>query len=227
MEGTNETKRDMLEKGAVLQRDKKTYAIAPHIPGGVIQDFNVLRKMVDVAEKYGAQAMKITSSQRIAIVGLEEDKVDKAWEELNMPKGHAIGLCIRSIRICPATHFCKRAQQDAVTLGFEIDEKYHGVDLPSKFKIAVSGCANSCSEPAVRDLGIMGMPKGYTIFIGGNAGIMPRIGDKLAENVPQEHVMEIVDKIINYYKENAKAYERLGRMIDRIGFKKVQEDIMS
>jgi NAD(P)H-nitrite reductase large subunit len=225
MEIRQETKRDMLEKGAVLQRDKKTYAVAPHIPGGVILDFSLMRKIVDVAEKYGAQALKLTSAQRIAIVGIEEDKIDRVWEELGMKKGHAIGLCVRSIKICPATHFCKRAQQDAVTLGFELDEKYHGMDLPSKFKMSVAGCANSCSEPAVRDLGIMGTPKGYTIMIGGNAGIKPRLANILAENVPQEDVLPLVDKIINYYKEHAKSYERLGNLIDRLGFEQVRQDL--
>jgi len=226
MEPRQETKSDMLEKGAVLQRDKKTYAIAPHIPGGIILDFNLMRKIVDVAEKYGAQALKLTSAQRIAIVGIEEEKVDKVWDELGMQKGHAIGLCVRSIKICPATHFCKRAQQDAVTLGLELDEKYHGMDLPSKFKMSVAGCANSCSEPAVRDLGIMGTPKGYTIMIGGNAGIKPRIANILVENVPQEDVLPLVDRIINYYNENAKRYERIGVMIDRLGFEKVKNDIV-
>ena len=28
--------KDLLEKGAVLQRDKETYAIAPHIPAGLV-----------------------------------------------------------------------------------------------------------------------------------------------------------------------------------------------
>lgn len=225
MEVKQETRRDILEKGAVLQRDKKTYAIAPHIPGGIILDFNIIRKIVDVAEKYGAQALKLTSAQRIAIVGIEEDKIDSAWAELGIQKGHAIGLCVRSVKICPATHFCKRAQQDAVTLGLELDKKYHGMDLPNKFKMSVSGCANSCSEPAVRDLGIMGTPKGYSVMIGGNAGIKPRLADMVAENVPQEQVLPLVDKIIHYYKENAKSYERLGNMIERLGLEKVRQDL--
>jgi NAD(P)H-nitrite reductase large subunit len=225
MEVKQETRRDILEKGAVLQRDKKTYAIAPHIPGGIILDFNIIRKIVDVAEKYGAQALKLTSAQRIAIVGIEEDKIDSAWAELGIQKGHAIGLCVRSVKICPATHFCKRAQQDAVTLGLELDKKYHGMDLPNKFKISVSGCANSCSEPAVRDLGIMGTPKGYSVMIGGNAGIKPRLADMVAENVPQEQVLPLADKIIRYYKENAKSYERLGNMVDRLGIDKVKHDL--
>lgn len=225
MEVKQETRRDILAKGAVLQRDKKTYAIAPHIPGGIILDFNIMRKIVDVAEKYGAQALKLTSSQRIAIVGIEEEKIDSAWEDLGIPKGHAIGLCVRSVKICPATHFCKRGQQDAVTLGLELDKKYHGMDMPNKFKISVAGCANSCSEPAVRDLGIMGTPKGYSVMIGGNAGIKPRLADIIAENVPQEQVLPLVDKIIRYYKENAKSYERLGNMVDRLGLEKLKQDL--
>ena len=220
-----EIKTDIADKGAILQRDKQTYAIAPHIPGGIILDFGLLRKIADVAEKYGAQAIKLTSAQRVAIVGIDEDKIDKAWADLGTPKGAAIGLCVRSVKICPAMHFCRMAQQDAVTLGLELDKRYHGLELPSKFKIGVSGCMNSCSEPAIKDLGIMGMPKGYTIMIGGCAGGKPRLADVLAQNVPQEEVQPLVDKIIAYYQANANKYERIGRMIDRLGLEKVKQDL--
>lgn len=222
-----EVKKDLLEQGAILQRDKNTYAIAPHIPGGIILDFNVLRKIVDVAEKHGAQALKLTSAQRIAIVGIEEDKIDAVWEDLGMDKGHAVGLCVRSVKICPATHFCKRAQQDAVSLGFELDKRYHGMNLPSKFKMGVSGCMNSCSESAVKDLGLIGTVKGYKIMIGGNAGIKPRIADLLVENVPQEEVLDLVDKVVNYYKENGKNYERLGTMIERLGLETIKQAVLA
>ena len=33
---------DLLEIGALRQRDKATYAVAPYIPGGFISDFNLL-----------------------------------------------------------------------------------------------------------------------------------------------------------------------------------------
>jgi NAD(P)H-nitrite reductase large subunit len=216
-----EIKKDILEKGAVLQRDKETYAIAPHIPGGIILDVNVLRKIADVAEKYGAQALKLTSAQRIAIVGIQEDKIDQVWEDLGMDKGHAVGLCVRSVKICPATHFCKRAQQDAVTIGLALDKKYHGMQLPSKFKMGVSGCLNSCSESAVKDLGLIGTPKGFNVLIGGNAGVKPCLADILAENVPADTILELVDKVVMYYKENGKNYERMGSMIQRLGLEKV------
>lgn len=221
-----ENKSDLPERGAVLQRDKETYAIVPHIPGGIIFDFTILRKVAAVAEKYGAKAVKLTSAQRLAIVGIAEDKIDQAWADLGMEKGAAIGLCVRSVKICPAMHFCRLAKQDAVTLGLALDKCYHGMALPSKFKIAVSGCANSCSEPAVKDLGIMGMPKGYTVMIGGCASAKPRLADILTQNVPQEEVLPLVEKIIAYYQATARKYERIGPMIDRIGFDKVKQDLL-
>ena len=98
------------EKGVIIQRDKKTYAIAPHIPCGVVSP-ETLRKLANVAEKYGAAALKITSAARIAIVGLKEEDVDNIWADLGMSPGAAIGLCVRSVKACPGTAFCKRGQR--------------------------------------------------------------------------------------------------------------------
>lgn len=215
-EASEEAKALAQPKGAVLQRDKKTYAIVPHMPGG-ITNVDTLRKIADVAERYKAAVIKVTSSQRIAIVGLQHQDVEKAWDELGMDPGAAVGLCVRSIKICPATTFCKRGQQDAVGLGLELDKKYHGLELPSKFKMAVAGCQNSCSEPAVRDIGIMGTSQGYTVMVGGNAGLKPRLGDKIAFGLEPDQVLDLVEKIINWYKENGKRNERIGELIDRVG----------
>lgn len=221
-----EIKTDLLEQGAILQRDKETYAVVPHIPGGILLDFDYLHKIAEVAKKYGAKAIKMTTSQRLAIVGIKPDDIDKVWKELGMTKGAASGLCVRSVKICPAIHFCKFGQQDAVAVGLSLDELYHGMILPSKFKIAVCGCMNSCTEPAVKDLGIMGTPKGFTVMIGGNAGIKPRIADVLIQNIKQEEVLPLVNKIIIYYKNNGRKYERFGKMIERIGIEEVKENIL-
>jgi NAD(P)H-nitrite reductase large subunit len=72
---SNEKKTDLPEKGAVLQRDRETYAIAPDIPAGVVSS-EALRKIADVAEKYNAAAIKITSAQRMVIVGLKQEDLD-------------------------------------------------------------------------------------------------------------------------------------------------------
>ncbi len=218
------TKKDLLEKGAVLQRDNETYAIAPHIPGGIVSS-KTLRKIADAADKYNAQAIKLTSSQRIAIVGLKEEELDSIWQDLEMKPGAAIGLCVRSVKFCPGTTFCKRGQQDAVGVGMKLDDLYHGMDLPNKLKIGVSGCPNSCAENHFRDIGIMGMPKGFKIQVGGKGGVKPRIGDTLFENIDEEDLYPIIDTVVKNYSENGKKHERLGAYIDRIGIEEFRRQV--
>lgn len=209
--------KDLLDKGAVLQRDKKTYAIAPHVPAGLITS-DQLRKLADVADKYNAQAIKITAAQRIALVGLEENDIDSAWQDLGMKPGAAIGLCVRSIKTCPGTSFCKRGFKDSVSIGLKLDDRYHGMNLPNKLKIGVSGCPNSCADNHTRDIGLMGTPKGWTVFVGGKGGTIPRLGDRLVMGIPDEKVLDLVDDIVNLYSDNANSKERLGAYIDRVGF---------
>jgi NAD(P)H-nitrite reductase large subunit len=218
-------KKDLLEKGAIIQRDKETYAIAPHIPGGVTSPAT-LRKIADVAERFGAQVLKITSAQRIAIVGLQEEQLDEIWQALGEKPGAAIGLCVRSVKICPGTTFCKRGQQDSVGVGMELDKKYHGMELPWKFKMGVSGCANDCGEVCIKDVGLIGTPKGWNVMVGGNGGGLPRLSQKLAENVASdEEAMAIVDKVVNWFKAQGRK-GRLGKLIEEVGIDAFRRELL-
>ncbi len=205
------------EKGVIIQRDKITYAVAPHIPCGVVRP-ETLRKLADVAEKYGAQAMKITSAERIAIVGVNEKHIDDIWRELGMSPGFAVGLCVRSVKACPGTTFCKRGMQDSLSLGLKLDGKYHGMELPGKFKIGVSGCPNQCAETCIKDVGFVGMKNGWKVLVGGNGGGRPRLATELTASLSEEAAMALLDRIIAFYKSNAKPHQRLGAMVEKMGF---------
>ncbi len=214
---------DIIEKGAIIQRDKQTFAIAPHIPGGIVKPA-ALKKIADIAEKYNA-VLKLTSAQRIAMVGIKEEDIDNVWEELGMKPGAAIGLCVRSVKICPGTTFCKRGQQDSVGIGLKLDEKYHGMALPSKLKMGVSGCMNSCAEPVIKDIGLMGTSKGFRLYAGGSSGMVPRLGNLIAEELSENDALELVDRIITFYKKRNQK-KRLGRIIDEIGIDEFKKEVL-
>ena len=216
---------DIIEKGAILQRDKETYAIAPHIPGGIITDFNLLRKLADVADKYGAKAIKLTSAERFAMVGLKAEDLDQVWQELGLIPGAAIGICVRSIKICPGTTFCRIGMQDAVGVGLKLDEKYHGMELPYKFKIGVSGCPNNCSESSIKDVGLVGMAKGWRVLAGGFvSGLKPRLADVIATGLNDEEALALTDKVIDWYRDMDKK-KRLGRVLDEVGLEQFMADL--
>jgi len=220
-EEEEEKRGDLLEKGAIVQRDYETYAIAPHFPGGLCEP-SALRKVAEVAEKYKAAALKLTSAQRIAIVGIAESEIENAWNDLGLPPGYAIGLCVRSVKFCPGTTFCKRGKQDAVKLGLELDKRFHGMALPSKFKIGVSGCTNCCAESWIKDLGFVGMPRGWRVVVGGAAGASPRIAEVLAENLSDDEALELADRVLNYYK-NCETKLRLGRYLKKVGLEEFEK----
>ena len=204
------------EKGAIPQIEADSYAIAPHIPCGFVTP-ELLRKIADVAEKFNAKSIKITGAARIAIIGLKEEDIDPAWQELGMAKGAAVGLCVRSIRTCPGATYCRLGKQDAIGVGMKLDEIYHALQLPGKFKMAVSGCKLSCAESWVRDIGLIGDRDGWIVTIGGNVGSQPRIGKELITGLDDAAALQAVEDVVNYYKENAKGVERLGKMIERVG----------
>ena len=218
-------KNDILEKGAICQRDQKTYAVAPHIPGGFIrvEDF---RKLVNTADKYKAGALKMTSGQRIAVLGLEEADLDAFWQDVQMEIGYAIGLCVRMVKFCPGTTYCRHGKQDAMGVGSELDRRYHGRVLSAKSKIGVAGCEYACNAPRFKEVGLLGLPDGWQISIGGTCGAKPRFGDIIAEGLDDSQALAMTDAIIKWFESgNFKSKVRMGRIIDELGLDAVKKAI--
>ncbi len=107
----------------------------------------------------------------------------------------------------------------------KLDVIYHGLELPGKFKMAISGCKLSCAESWVRDIGLIGEADGWKLVIGGNVGASPRIADELLTGLDDDQALGAGKKVIEYYKENGKKGERLGKMIDRIGLDPFKEAV--
>ncbi len=204
-----------MDKYAIVQKDMESFAVVPSTPTGLVTP-EVLHKIAEVAEKYQA-LVKLTNAQRFALVGFKQDTLPRLSSELGIPLATPAGSVVRSVKACPGSVTCRLGMQDSLTLGMELDKRYHGKPLPSKFKIAVSGCPNSCAESAVVDFGVIGTKSGFRIMVGGNAGARPRIADLLTTVETQEQVLEIADRVIECYEKNARKGERLGRMIERIG----------
>ena len=95
--------------------------------------------------------------------------------------------------------------------------------MPGKVKLGVSGCPNQCAETNFKDIGLVGTPKGWRILVGGNGGSNPRIGELLAKDLTTDEALDAVDRILEYYQENAKPRERIGRLIQRQGLEHVQQ----
>jgi NAD(P)H-nitrite reductase large subunit len=210
-------------QNAILQRDKTTYAIVPRIPGGLL-DRKHLRAIADVVEKYDIPIVKLTSGQRIALVGLKEEDLQDIYQDLGMDPGRATELCLHYVQACPGTEVCKFGVRDSLGFGIRIENLLAGKELPAKLKIGVSGCQFCCAENFVRDIGVLGKKNGWTISFGGHSGNRPRVGDILATDLSDDEAILLINKCVKFYKEQARKKERASRFMERIGleeFKKI------
>lgn len=215
-------KQDIKEKGAIVQRDRETYAITPHTPAGLISSAQ-LRKIAEVADKYQVQKIKLTSAQRITLVGVKEEQIDAAWTDLDEPQGSATGLCVRSVKICPGTDCCKRGLQDSIGVGLEIDRRFHGKQLPWKFKIGVSGCPNDCGETCIKDIGLIGTPRGWHLSVGGNGGSQPRLSQRLLEHIPDDQqALAAVDRLIDWFASVDRKC-RFGKLLEEVDLETLRQ----
>lgn len=210
--------------GAILQRDKKTYAIVPRTPVGLVTP-QQLRALANVVEKYEVPVVKITSGQRMALVGMEEDLIPRIWADLEMEIGRATELCLHYVQACPGNQVCTFGLRDSLGFGMELEEEFMGMDLPAKVKIGVSGCPLCCGESRVRDLGLIGKKKGWTVLMGGNAGNKVREADVIAQDLSREDAKALIAKLMNFYRDNGNKRERTAKFMNRIGLEAVLQGV--
>ncbi|HDP79879.1 MAG TPA: NAD(P)/FAD-dependent oxidoreductase [Spirochaetes bacterium] len=209
-------------KGAILQRDKETYAIVPRTPVGLVTA-EQLERIVEVTRRYDIPIIKITSGQRFALVGIKENDIEAVWRDLGIEAGKATELCLHYVQACPGTAVCRFGVQDSLGLGTEIESLFSHIELPAKMKIGISGCPFCCGESFVRDIGAFGKKSGWTVIIGGSSARRPRIGDVIAQDISKEEVMTLINKIFDYYRENGKKNERMAQFVDRLGIDNVKD----
>ena len=96
--------------------------------------------MYAIRSYYDIPIVKITSGQRLALVGMKADVIEDIWADLGTDIGRATELCVHYAQACPGTAVCKFGLQDSLGLGIELEKMFEGMELPAKLKFGVSGC---------------------------------------------------------------------------------------
>ncbi len=193
---------------------KQTYNVLPGTKMGVLTK-EYLEKLTGIARKHNIPFFKITSAQRLAIVGHEPETAEQIWRELGQETGPQKPVGIHYIQACPGVKWCKYGRQDSLALGEKLEKAFGNLPLPAKTKVGISGCPLNCCESYVRDIGVFGKKNGWTLVFGGNGGGCPRIADIVAEDLGDDEVIDLLGKCLDFFRENARKMERTGRLMRR------------
>ena len=204
-----------------IDKEDKKY-IAPHFPGGVVTPDD-LRKIADMCEKFPESKLKLTGE--IIIGNVKDETRNKECRQiLGLPTYSVAGFSMRPVKLCSGGYICDNNVRDSFSLGLTLDKKFSGRRLPFKMIISVSGCSRSCSEPLVKDIGVVASKEGYSLFVGGAAGRKPRIAQRLLDNLNEQEVIHAVERIVNLYEKKGRTPERLGIFIEKMGLEKFREE---
>lgn len=118
-----------------------------------------LRKVADLAERYGNGQVHVTTRQAVEIPGVKEELFEQALQNI-IDVGLLPAVCgprVRPVVACPGTDTCPYGLRNTRTLAEKLDAQFVARNLPAKTKIAISGCANSCTKPNGNDIGLKGV----------------------------------------------------------------------
>ena len=63
--------------------------------------------------------------------------------------------------------------------------------------------------------------------MGGNAASRPQLAQELTKDLSDNEALNLADRVMEFFKENGKKSERLGRTIDRVGFDTFKEAVLT
>jgi nitrite reductase (NADH) large subunit len=207
---------------ANIQRDG-TFSVVPRMRGGVTSP-QELRRIADVAEKYGVRMVKVTGSQRIDLLGVQKSDLPKIWAELGMPSGQAYTKGVRMVKTCVGTDFCRFGTQNSISTGIELERRLENLYTPHKTKMAVVGCPRNCAEATVKDIGLVGQEGSWQVVVGGAAGKHVRKADLLITVTTTEEALRAAEVFFQYYRENANYLERTYDFVERLGIEKIRKE---
>lgn len=196
-----------------IERRDGTYVLRLGLTQGEL-NLADLQHITAVMTKYNLPSLCSTTGQRMNIEGVPADKLD----EITAALGVSVEKAPPGVSVCPGAAQCKLGQQRTREIGKKILAlvKENG-PYPYKVKSGVSGCKTACAMSYVRDIGLLGGPKGWDVMFGGGATRNAGPGVVLGTGLSSEEALELLRKALIFYRENGKKRERTRATIARLG----------
>jgi len=144
--------------GFIKERGKDLFTVRLRVPGGRMSIAR-LKKISEVAEKYGGDFVHLSVRQSIELININFKNFDKVVEELG-EADQKVASCGARVRVpvaCGGCEYNPNGLVDTQKSALEVDQKLFGTDTGHhKFKVAFAGCPFDCPKSATNDIGFQG-----------------------------------------------------------------------
>jgi ferredoxin-nitrite reductase len=159
-----------------------------------------------IAEVYGSGELRLTVEQNVIIPNIAAENMPTLLTEPLLAKFTPNPTPLqRALVSCTGAQFCNFAlietKNRAVDLISQLDAE---LNIPQGVRIHWTGCPNSCGQPQVADIGLMGTKarkdgktvEGVDLYMGGKVGKDAHLGSCVQKGIPCEDLKSLLTSIL-------------------------------
>jgi ferredoxin-nitrite reductase len=168
-----------------------------------------MRAVADIADTYGTGELRLTVWQNLIIPNISADKLEAAKNAiLTAGLTYEPGTVMSNTVACTGNKGCKYSAADtkthAVALARMLDAEFR---ITQPVNLHVTGCAHSCAQHYIGDIGLMGVKvggeEGYQVVIGGGSDQDQGIARELIPAIKFADLPPVMERLFAAYTEQA------------------------
>jgi sulfite reductase (ferredoxin) len=196
-------------------------------PNGLLTS-PMVHAIADLSDRYARSTIDITNRQNFQLHWLRIEDVPDIWDALAAVGWTSQGSCgdnTRTVTGCPLAGVAHDELIDASPIALDVDRFMNGnpefANLPRKFKITITGCAQWCTYPEINDIGATAVKRddgvvGFTLRVGGGLSTRPHLAVPLAAFVHPHQVRDVIVACAAIFRDSDEL--RLNRTKARMKF---------
>jgi sulfite reductase (ferredoxin) len=169
-----------------------------------------MRRIADLAERYGTGELRSTSMQNLIVVNVPRARAHELEDDIRGAGLRLDGSPFRRGTVaCTGSEFCKLALTEtkafARWLVEDLEARIPGFE--EHLRINITGCPNSCGQHWIADIGIEGkkikvdgrLVDAYYFCVGGAVGKHQSVARPIGYRVAASEVPEAIERLLRVY----------------------------
>ena len=196
----------------------------------------------DLADQYARGFLDCTTRQCIQMHWIRIEDVPDIFERqqaVGLTTAGACGDITRNVVGCTLAGIAHTQIADGHRVAESIHQRFldnrEYSNLPRKYKISVTGCAEDCARGLINDVALSGAvaedgTPGFNVRVGGGLSSHPRFSRWIDVFVTEDEATDVVEQITAIFRDSDENREKRGKarlkfLLDRIGPEQFREEL--
>jgi sulfite reductase (ferredoxin) len=201
--------------GLYTQRPEEAgyFMLRIRIPGGALT-WEQLDTIGWIAKQRTRNLADVTDRQNIQLHWVVIQDVPEIWDTLatvGLASHQTCGDTVRNILGCPVAGVDEREVFDATpdlrAANARLTRTKEFSNLPRKYKLSITGCADHCTLPEINDGSLVGVihpdgREGYDAYVGGGLSSTPRFAERLGVFIPRAEATAFLVALTSLFRDH-------------------------